>query len=88
MKLIDTYTNLCFFALVLYQRDHIPLYMFLITTIALALYILLKFILTCLFIAFIFAMGKDTDVWRRKRLVHLLIWLDLETFAKLYDPEE
>lgn len=52
MKLIDTYTNLCFYSLVLHERDNLPLYMFAIATASAAVTVVFKVIVTAYFMGF------------------------------------
>ena len=52
MKLVDTYTNVCFLSLVYYQRDSIAIYLLIITALVVVMYILFKAMLTIYFIGY------------------------------------
>lgn len=60
MKLIDTYTNFCFFSLVLNQKDDIKPYILALTFLSVALTFLLKFGVTTYFTVFVLTkLGKS-----------------------------
>lgn len=57
MKLADTYTNLCFIALLLstyFQQPNvpIPLYILIVSLVSMGLYVLMKAILLVVFVVF------------------------------------
>ncbi len=53
MKLIDTYTNLCFFSLVLNDRENLEIYMLAVTAASTISIVLIKLILTFYFAFFV-----------------------------------
>ncbi|CDW87966.1 leucine-rich repeat-containing protein 34 [Stylonychia lemnae] len=106
MKIIDTYTNLCFFSLVLNQADKIPGLIYGVSAAAIGVTILFKIILVMYFLIFVLVkLGKEEKpknenenttlmkknvsqtILNQKTLTKLLLWLDQDTIAKLYDPD-
>ena len=114
MKLTDTYTNLCFLALLVHTTpfSSMPAYLPIVSFIAMAVFLMSKLILVIYFLFFIFKYipsskeiedefhgnGQENEFRKkmenerakkkaRESLVSILIWLDMESMAKIYDGE-
>jgi hypothetical protein len=94
---MDTYTNVCFATYVIYEFKSMPLYMTIIVAASIGITLLIK--LLCALILLFFTLvkirklnaEKDSSLVitnAMKSFIKLLIWLDLENLARLYDPED
>ena len=59
MKLIDTYTNMCFYSLVLHEKDTLPL-IFAISTVSIVIMLIFKVLTSLYFTFFVLFKLKDS----------------------------
>lgn len=99
MKLMDTYTNVCFFTLIFYDKESVPTYMFFVSIASIGIILITKLILTlsingylCCKVKPALSISENSKILEfnqlMKKLSVFLLWLDFDNLSRLYDPDD